>query len=103
MIATAMLIIILIGNTPSQHGLDNLYFFKLDVSNIVPSNVPNAALINTVARTIGLHDYYQVGLWNFCEGYNNEGITACSKPVVMYWFNPVQILLDELLSGATGI
>jgi hypothetical protein len=35
-------------------------------------NVPNAVLINSIARTIGLHDFYQVGLWNFCEGYQDE-------------------------------
>jgi len=56
---------------------------------------------NSLARSLGLHDFYQVGLWNFCEGYNNEGITHCSKPKGLYWFNPVEILLNELLSGAT--
>jgi hypothetical protein len=61
-------------------------------------------------------------LWNFCEGYNDEfvpllplplplelaqeltprrGITHCSKPKNLYWFNPVQIILGELLYGAT--
>jgi hypothetical protein len=64
-----------------------------------------------------LHDFYQVGLWNFCEGYDDEqvpvhshrlreltlhrGVTHCSKPQNLYWFNPVQIILSELLAGAT--
>ena len=34
--------------------------------------MPNASLINSIAQSIGLHDFYQVGLWNFCEGYMNE-------------------------------
>ena len=50
----------------------------------------------------GLKDFYQVGLWNFCEGTKDKGITACSKPIVMYWFNPVQILVDEMLNGQNG-
>ncbi|KAF4627945.1 hypothetical protein G7Y89_g10210 [Cudoniella acicularis] len=58
-------------------------------------------LVNSLARSLGLHDFYQVGLWNFCEGYNDEGITYCSSPQSLYWFNPVEILLNELLSGAT--
>lgn len=33
---------------------------------------PNSRLLNSVARSLGLHDFYQVGLWNFCEGYNDE-------------------------------
>lgn len=30
-----------------------------------------------------------------------RGITHCSKPQNLWWFNPVQIILDELLAGAT--
>lgn len=50
----------------------DLYFFKLDLTDILPLSVPNATLINSIARTLGLHDFYQVGLWNFCEGYKDE-------------------------------
>jgi len=57
--------------------------------------------VNSLARSLGLHDFYQVGLWTFCEGYNDEGITHCSHPQNLYWFNPVEILLSELLAGAT--
>jgi hypothetical protein len=31
----------------------------------------------------------------------NRGITHCSKPQNLWWFNPVQIILNELLAGAT--
>jgi hypothetical protein len=30
-----------------------------------------------------------------------SGITHCSKPNASFWFNPVDIILDELLAGAT--
>lgn len=75
---------------------------KIDLSNIIPLSVPNARFINSIARSIGLHDFYQVGLWNFCEGYNDEGITFCSKPETLYWFNPIEIILSELLAGASS-
>ncbi len=67
--------------------------------------MPNAVLINSIARTLGLHDFYQVGLWNYCEGYegSGQGITGCSAAVLGYWFNPVEILLEELLAGATSM
>ena len=113
--------------------LDTIYFFKLDLADIIPTSVPNARLINSIAQSIGLHDFYQVGLWNFCEGYlnvyvsfllllfllllpslslylgltdqphptRNRGITYCSPPQTLYWFNPVEVLMNELLSGAT--
>jgi hypothetical protein len=101
LIAWIFLLLVCIGNLSNKPVLRDTYFLKIDLSNIIPLSVPNAVLINSIARSIGLHDFYQVGLWNFCEGYNDQGITHCSKHETLYWFNPVEIILSELLSGAT--
>ncbi|KAB8227746.1 SUR7/PalI family protein [Aspergillus alliaceus] len=101
LIAWIFLILVVIGNVSDKPVLRQTYFLKVDLSNIIPLSIPNAVLINSIARSIGLHDFYQVGLWNFCEGYNDSGITKCSKPETLYWFNPVEIIMSELLSGAT--
>ncbi|KAL4751472.1 hypothetical protein BDW72DRAFT_173440 [Aspergillus terricola var. indicus] len=101
LIAWIFLLLVVIGNISDKSVLRQTYFLKIDLSDIIPLSVPNAVFINSIARSIGLHDFYQVGLWNFCEGYNNEGITHCSKPKTLYWFNPVQIILSELLAGAS--
>jgi hypothetical protein len=95
------LILTEIGGTSSRAVIKDWFFIRIDVSHIVPASVPNFVLINTIARTLGLHDFYQVGLWGFCEGYVTEGVTFCSPPKTLYWFNPVQILRNELLAGAT--
>ena len=101
--ALVFLILVEIGNTSHHHPvIGSIYFMKLDLSHIIPRAVPQATLINSIARSLGLHDFYQVGLWNYCEGYGAE-ITSCSKPRTLYWFNPVQIILSELLSGATSM
>ncbi|KAG0652103.1 SUR7 family pun1 [Hyphodiscus hymeniophilus] len=92
----------IIGNLSNRSVLRDTYFFKLDLANIIPASTPaDITFVNSLARSLGLHDFYQVGLWNFCEGYTDEGITSCSKPKNLYWFNPVEILLNELLAGAT--
>ncbi|KAA8652180.1 hypothetical protein EYZ11_000496 [Aspergillus tanneri] len=101
LLAWIFLLLVIIGNVSNKPVLRDTYFLKIDLSNIIPLSIPNAVLINSIARSIGLHDFYQVGLWNFCEGYNDVGITYCSKPKTLYWFDPVSILLSELLSGAT--
>lgn len=36
------------------------------------SSSATLTLSNSIARTLGLHDFYQVGLWNYCEGYDDE-------------------------------
>ncbi|KAM5445192.1 hypothetical protein MaudCBS49596_007781 [Microsporum audouinii] len=101
--AFVMLLLVQIGNLSDRPVLRDIYFLKIDLSNIIPLTVPNAVLINSIARTIGLHDFYQVGLWGFCEGYGDgSGITRCSKPKSTYAFNPVNIITSELLAGATS-
>ncbi|KAM3511410.1 hypothetical protein MY11210_004960 [Beauveria gryllotalpidicola] len=99
-ITIPFLILVLVGNTHINGALNDIYFFKLDVSHIIPIAVDNSQLLNSVARSLGLHDFYSVGLWNFCEGYVDEGVTSCSRPKQFYWFNPVGVLVSELLSGA---
>ncbi|CAN8106425.1 unnamed protein product [Discula destructiva] len=100
-ISFVFLILIELGSTNKSKVLGDIYFFRLSLANIIPESVANAQLINSIARGIGLHDFYQPGLWGYCEGYDNEGVTFCSKPESYYWFNIVQVILDELLAGAT--
>jgi len=101
-ISVIFLILTEIGNIKDKKVLRSSYFFKLNLADILPStSASDAILVNSIARSLGLHDFYQVGLWNFCEGYNDEGITHCSQPQNLWWFNPVAILLRELLDGAT--
>lgn len=91
-----------IGDTKVSPIRNRIYFLKLNLTNIIPLAVPDATLINSIAQTLGLHDFYTVGLWGYCEGYNGQGTTACSKPQVLYWFNPVAIIQSELLAGASS-
>jgi hypothetical protein len=101
-ISVIFLIIVEVGNTSTSKVRSSIYFLRLDLSNIVPASVPDAEFTNSFAQTVGLHDFYTVGLWNFCEGYNGEGVTDCSKPKTLYWFNPVEIIVNELVAGATS-
>lgn len=102
LLALVFLVLVTIGNVADMPVLRDTYFLKINLADIIPLSVPNAHLINSIARTIGLHDFYQVGMWNFCEGYENTGITHCSETQTLYWFNPVQIILSELLAGASS-
>ena len=103
LITVIFLILVEVGDTSVSSIRNKIYFIHLDLSDIIPTGVPNAALINSIARTLGLHDFYTVGLWGFCEGYNGQGVTDCSTPKLMYWFNPVEIIQSELISGATSM
>jgi hypothetical protein len=101
LLSTIFLILVEIGNINNNVVIRDTFFLRISLANIIPASVPNALFINSIARSIGLHDFYQVGLWNFCEGYDNTGITYCSPTKTLYWFNPVEIILNELLAGAS--
>lgn len=103
-LSVIFLILVETGNTKASSSVRNsIYFIRLNLSEIIPQSVPDATIVNSIAQTLGLHDFYQVGLWNFCEGYNSAGVTDCSTPKTLYWFNPVEIILSELLAGATSM
>ena len=101
LLAVIFLILVEVGSISNQAVIRDTYFLRIDLANIIPESVPNAVLINTIAQSLGLHDFYQVGLWNYCAGYLNQGITYCSPRQTGYWFNPVEIIMSELLVGAT--
>lgn len=102
LISVVFLILVEIGDTSTESIRSGIYFLRLDLANIVPLSYPDAMILNSIAETIGLHDFYHFGLWGFCEGYNGEGVTQCSDPKALYWFNPVEIIRSELLAGATS-
>lgn len=84
-ITVPFLVFVLIGNIRINSVLNEFYFFKLDVSHIIPISVTNANLLNSVARSLGLHDFYSVGLWNFCEGYNDECVPCPSIHTPLFY------------------
>ena len=103
-ISLVFLILIQIGNLSNMHVLGDLYMFKIDTTNIKLIDGPKSSnQVRLTAQQSGMYDFYQVGLWNFCEGFKGKGIQRCSKPTLMYWFNPVQIILDELMKGEEGM
>ena len=80
------------GNLPGGSVRSHIYFFKLDLSDIIIQALPPGQLVltNSIARTLGLHDFYQVGLWNFCEGYKDTYVTSpiCSTALPLITLVP---------------
>ncbi|KAF2275881.1 integral membrane protein-like protein [Westerdykella ornata] len=86
----------------------DLYFFKANTKDFNPkplSDIPDIPhtdtdnrLINAlqgVSTSASLKDFYQVGLWNYCEGEidasGKDTIVYCSPRKASYWFNPIEV------------
>ena len=102
LLTVIFLILVEVGNIGDRAVSRDTYFITIDLSHIVPVSVPNSFLINSIAQTLGLNDYYRVGLWNYCAGNVGEGLQFCSKPTTLWWFNPVEIIQSQLLAGASS-
>ncbi|EPE05000.1 integral membrane protein [Ophiostoma piceae UAMH 11346] len=107
LMAVVFLIVAHSGSTRASKTSMNIYFFRMDLSYLFDNQTSSAdgssnpALAAAISQSIGLHDYYQAGLWGFCQGFHAAGLTSCSRPRAFYWFNPLGILIDELLLRST--
>lgn len=87
----------------------DLYFFKADTSNItldpttIADKFPDFGInddfiteLKGVASSKELKDFYQVGLFSYCEGNKDnstgkETITKCSARKFHFYFNPIEV------------
>ncbi|KAJ5888302.1 hypothetical protein N7495_008343 [Penicillium taxi] len=120
-LTTASLIcLILVGlgcTKASNSTLDNLYFLRVDLQNITSTGSKTTEEIETVLNKFGitsvtsaevsdlisslkddsiLKDFYDIGLWGYCEGdIANSSSTfntdSCSKPKAEFYFDPLEI------------
>jgi len=100
---TFVLLVLISGIKTADYGLHDIYFMKVNATNITTSNtvVPGSgATVGSIAQSIGLHDFYQNSLWGYCEGNSPNGsATYCSPPTPMYVFDPIDIFETELYAG----
>lgn len=69
--ALALTVLVHLASTSANFPL---YFLRLDLRTIFPSEIQNSQLITSIAQSIGLRDFYQIGLWSFCSGYFHPDI-----------------------------
>ncbi len=113
-------IISFVGSTKNNSQLTDIYLLRINISDIdyskvltstdstlsslISSSSDSSTLVNelgsTVASQLGLSDIYSACLWNYCKGNlntdNSINYTYCGKPKFFYYFNPVEILEDDI-------
>ncbi|KAK0347414.1 hypothetical protein LTR91_007285 [Friedmanniomyces endolithicus] len=100
----------------ASHSSSNpLISFVDNATNSVENTIKQD--ISSVARTLGIHDFYNVHILDFCEGYYTPGpvpnttlprsqihrnVTSCSNRTAMYSFDPRTTLQQELNASGHG-
>lgn len=101
-VTVIFLILVEIGNTYDEVVLRDIWFLKLTFADISPAWNNTPGLGYGLAEYADLHDFYQIGLWNYCEGWNSTGISSCTTPEALYYWNPWEMLTSQLPGDAPG-
>ncbi|KGO75206.1 Actin cortical patch SUR7/pH-response regulator PalI [Penicillium italicum] len=114
----SLICIIMVGlgcTKASSSTLNNLYFIRLDLSNIssgsaLTSEITDrlndagitdvtaeevSATIKTLQSDAKIADFYDIGLWGYCEGNstnNKDTVSSCTDPKAQFYFNPASVL-----------
>ncbi|CAG8898121.1 unnamed protein product [Penicillium egyptiacum] len=114
----SLICIIMVGlgcTKASSDTLNNLYFIRLDLSNIsqgsgvtseITDRLADAGITSVTAEEVSatiktfqddgnIADFYDIGLWGYCEGNSTNGkdtVSTCTDPKAQFYFNPSSIL-----------
>lgn len=98
-----LLMVFLAGQNKSDANLRSLYFFKADTTSlkqnvtqgieIAGENIePKILQALESAVKSNLSDWYEIYLWNYCEGSNSSSVpTYCSPREAKFYFNPMDV------------
>ncbi|KAK2749901.1 hypothetical protein FQN57_005318 [Myotisia sp. PD_48] len=112
--ALVCLVLVGLGCTKPDGTLSSIYFAKVDASEFDPDSIGKDSSLRPIAHGLDqadakgdLHDYYLVGLWNYCYGEEVNGKMGnlkCTERKTKFWFNPIDVWnldneADDVLPG----
>lgn len=107
--AIVLLIFTILGDTWDTPVLRDIYFAKYDTTGLsthlggsAVQDSPAGAVIQGLASSSGLRDYYTFGMWGYCAGYNDgrDG-HYCSNRTAAYRFNPIAAVQNDVPASQT--
>ncbi|RHZ62122.1 uncharacterized protein CDV56_100217 [Aspergillus thermomutatus] len=108
------IIMVGLGCTKSSSAtLNNLYFFRANLQNLTTSSTVEstvssalesagvdvsssdlATALNEAQKQLNIKDFYDIGLWGYCDGDVSNGnykTSNCSKPKAEFYFDPITV------------
>ncbi|KAJ5281049.1 hypothetical protein N7478_006421 [Penicillium angulare] len=99
----------------SSNALNNLYFLRINLENMTSEGSKTTTKIENILSENGitdvsssdvsdvidqlksdstLADFYQIGLWGYCDGditNNKKDVSTCSNPKAEFYFDPFSV------------
>jgi hypothetical protein len=105
-VALGSLVMVLLGSTHVNNVLDDIWFMRVKSNSPFPKHNPlyKDVFLDGIGNinAAQMPHFYQVGLWNYCEGFDEIGITYCSTPTPAHYFNPVESMLKKAVPAKYG-
>lgn len=109
-VALALTIVMLLGSTKQASGLKDVYFMRVDMSNITDTPIEGlndatgglaASAINSVVEGLGISQIYDAGVSGYCEGTKKDDKIKykCHNGDLPYWFDLQTIVKSQLKGG----
>ncbi|KIW80051.1 hypothetical protein Z517_06666 [Fonsecaea pedrosoi CBS 271.37] len=97
-------VLVFLGGTYDRNKtLDNLYFVKIDMTNLTLTSSANllagdnsnstllGGALQAAKQSLGMKDYYTVYLRSYCSWNGDDTYANCTDPKSYFWFNPIKI------------
>lgn len=105
-VALGSLVMVLLGSTHVNNVLDDIWFMRVKSNSPFPKHNPlyKDVFLDGIGNinAAQMPHFYQVGLWNYCEGFDGIGITYCSTPTPAHYFNPVESMFKKAVPAKYG-
>ncbi|ETN38509.1 uncharacterized protein HMPREF1541_06544 [Cyphellophora europaea CBS 101466] len=100
-----LVLVFIAGTMEENRTTGDLYFVKIDLTNLTLSASSNIApdadattlstlgnALEAAKQTLGMDDHYTVYLRNYCSwNADEDAYSDCISPKAYFWFNPIKV------------
>ncbi|KAK4940433.1 hypothetical protein LTR10_019416 [Elasticomyces elasticus] len=103
-VLVCLVLVFIAGTYDRNDTVDDLYFLKIDLTNLTLSSSANIAdtldganstalggALETAKQSLGMKDYYTIYMRSYCSWNGNDTYANCTDPTAYFWFNPVSV------------
>lgn len=99
--ALVLTIVMMLGSTEQASALHDVYYLKVDFSNITTQAVIGTqsdsldSAAQSIINQLGVSNFYTTGISGFCRGDERGKYHDCETPMLPYWFDLFGILRQD--------
>ncbi|EXJ95795.1 hypothetical protein A1O1_00919 [Capronia coronata CBS 617.96] len=103
-VLVCMVLLFVAGTSSGDKGTNDLYFLKINLTDLtlstsanLPSEIDGAnttilgGALQAAKQALGMKDYYTIYLRSYCSWNGNDVYANCTDSKTYFWFNPIEV------------